>query len=349
MVDCSDVVNTLFTLVASVRFFISPLLFVLGIGANIMVFYLFLTNKPLTRYNLYPIALSIFESIVLLLNAFIDDFLGRGLYYFSNGNVRIKVDTASLSACQFFEFAESWSSFVAAYIMLAFGIDRVLSIGLPHRFQRDRHICSTILLYLGIMVVGAALSAPIAAGSELKYESQATTKVWFPGATKRIEYYTKVNVTVITFLIPTFLLVTINCIIIGQMLIRKTTHPTVNDPSESRTEMRRVITYLLISFVSFACTLPLTVTICVRAGHDFTTPRCEFSIVAELSRLFNSTKDIQYACHGYTYIFFFKFFRNRLKQMCSRMWENCCCRVERVLTKRSPNPEITQVTHISTK
>lgn len=183
MVGCSDVVNTLFTLVACVRFFVSPLLFVLGVAANMMVFYLFLTNKPLTRYNLYPIALSIFESIVLLLNAFIDDFLGRGLYYFSNGNIRIKVDTVSPAACQFFEFAESWSSFVAAYIMLAFGIDRVLSISLPHRFQRDRYIGGTILVYLGIVVVGAALSAPIAAGSELKYENQAT-EVWFPEATK---------------------------------------------------------------------------------------------------------------------------------------------------------------------
>ncbi|VDK37583.1 unnamed protein product [Taenia asiatica] len=376
MVYCSDVVNTLFTLVACVRFFVSPLLFVLGVAANIMVFYLFLTNKPLTRYNLYPIALSIFESIVLLLNAFIDDFLGRGLYYFSNGSIRIKVDTVSLAACQFFEFAESWSSFVAAYIMLAFGVDRVLSIGLPHRFQRGRYIGGTILIYLGIMVVGAALSAPIAAGSELKYESQ-TTEIWFPEATKNVSktvactfkmqkgagYYAKVNVTIVTFLIPTFLLVIINCIIIGQMVkflrrrknlftvqgMRRKTQPVVGDQWENRTEMRRVITYLLISFVSFTCTLPFTVTICIRAGHDSATPRCKSSVVAELSRLFNSTKDIQYACHGYTYIFFFKFFRNRLKQICSRMQGSCCCKVDRAQERKSRNFEITQVTHIIQK
>ncbi|KAL5109902.1 hypothetical protein TcWFU_002115 [Taenia crassiceps] len=377
MVDCSDVVKTLFTLVACVRFFVSPLLFVVGVAANLMVFYLFLTNKPLTRYNLYPIALSIFESIILLLNAFIDDFLGRGLYYFSNGNIRIKVDTASLAACQFFEFAESWSSFVAAYIMLAFGIDRVLSIGLPHRFQRDRYIGGTILIYFGIVVVGAALSAPIAAGSELKYENQPATEVLLPEVSKNVSktvvctfkmykgagYYAKVNVTLVTFLIPTFLLVIINCIIIGQMVkflrrrknlfavqsIRRKAQPTISDQGDNRTEMRRVITYLLISFISFACTLPFTVTICVRAGHDSTTPRCESSVVAELSRLFNSTKDIQYACHGYTYIFFFKFFRNRLKQMCSRIQGNCCCKVDRVQTKKSRNFEVTQVTHSNPK
>ena len=177
--NCNDAVNTLIAIVACFRFFISPLLFLLGFVANVMVFYLFFTNKPLTRYNLYPMALSVFESIVLLLNAFIDDFLGRGLYYFSNGQFQIKVDTASLAACQFFEFAEGWSSFVVAYIMLAFGIDRVLSISLPHKFQRDRYIIGTLIVYAGIMLAGAALSAPIAADFELRRESRARKKLWY--------------------------------------------------------------------------------------------------------------------------------------------------------------------------
>ena len=156
---------------------------------------------------------------------------------------------------------------------------------------------------------------------------------------KESTYYTKVNVTVLTYLIPTFLLVVINCIIITQMMkfirrrknllsaqsVRGSRHQNNLDQSDSRTEMKRVIAYLLISFMSFAFTLPYTVTVCVRAGHTTRTPRCESSIVAELSRLFNSIKDIQYACHGYTYIFFFKFFRKRLKQMSSKVKEKCCC------------------------
>ena len=156
---------------------------------------------------------------------------------------------------------------------------------------------------------------------------------------KEAQYYTKVNVTVITFLIPTFLLVVINCVIIAQMMkflrrrknllaahsIRGSRQKNGPDQGENKTEMKRVIVYLLISFISFAFTLPYTVTICVRAGHTLMTPRCESAVVAELSRLFNSTKDIQYACHGYTYIFFFKFFRDRLKQMGSRVRQKCCC------------------------
>lgn len=123
-------------------------------------------------------ALSMSESIVLLFNAFIDDFLGRGINYFSSGKVQLKVDTASRAACQFFEFAESWSSFVTAYIMLAFGMDRVLSISLPHRFQKERYIMATLLIYLGIMVVGASLNGPIAAGFDLIVDEQPTVELW---------------------------------------------------------------------------------------------------------------------------------------------------------------------------
>ncbi|VUZ50644.1 unnamed protein product [Hymenolepis diminuta] len=137
-------------------------------------------------------ALSIFESLVLLFNAFIDDFLGRGLYYFSKGKVQLKLDTASRAACQFLEFAESWSGFVAAYIMLAFGMDRILSITLPHRFQKDRYIKATLLLYLGIMLAGAVLNAPIAARFRLMHEEQTTMKIWLA----EFETITTVHLTI---------------------------------------------------------------------------------------------------------------------------------------------------------
>ncbi|VDD81620.1 unnamed protein product [Mesocestoides corti] len=127
-------------------------------------------------------ALSIFESVVLILNALIDDFLGRGLRYFTNGKVNIKLDAVSTAACQFFEFAELWNGFIAAYIMLAFGIDRVLSISLPHKFHRDLLINETLIVYMAIMIVGAALSAPVAANFGIKYDEHDTIKPWHPQA-----------------------------------------------------------------------------------------------------------------------------------------------------------------------
>lgn len=174
-----------------------------------------------------------------------------------------------------------------------------------------------------------------------------------------MQYYTKVNVTVLTFLIPTSLLVLINCIIIGQMVnfLRRRKNlliahgsrrlSTVSDPNEGRTEMRRVIAYLLISFISFAFTAPYAVVLCIRAGHGSHTPWCESRIMAELSRLFNSIKDIQYAIHGYTYVFFFNFFRNRLKKIGRRVRNKCCCCISRLQPSKSFNIEHNQTSGTS--
>ncbi|VDN96416.1 unnamed protein product [Rodentolepis nana] len=89
-------------------------------------------------------------------------------------------------ACQFLEFAESWSSFVAAYIILAFGMDRILSISFPHRFQKDRYIKATLLLYLGIMLAGALLNAPITARFQLMYEERDTMNIWLGDSDKNL-------------------------------------------------------------------------------------------------------------------------------------------------------------------
>nr|CDS31755.1 Platyhelminth-specific Rhodopsin-like Orphan Family 1 G protein-coupled receptor [Hymenolepis microstoma] len=119
---------------------------------------------------------------------------------------------------------------------------------------------------------------------------------------------------------------------------------TGSEQSEGRTEMKRVIAYLLISFISFAFTTPFVVVICIRTGHSSDTPRCESTVVAELSRLFNSTKDIQYAIHGYTYIFFFKFFRKRLRNVGRRMREKCACLGPLLRRMKSIKGEPSQVT-----
>ncbi|VUZ50643.1 unnamed protein product [Hymenolepis diminuta] len=176
-----------------------------------------------------------------------------------------------------------------------------------------------------------------------------------------MNYYTKVNVTILSFLIPIFLLILINFIIIGQMvkflrrrknlLTAQGSHrrkmSTGSDQNEGRTEMKRVIAYLLISFVSFAFTIPFVVVTCVRTGHDSNTPQCESSVVAELSRLFNSTKDIQFAIHGYTYIFFFKFFRNRLRNVGRRIRKKCCCCIPILRNMKSIKGDPSQITDFS--
>lgn len=174
METCVLAINHLSIFVGVFRSFFCPLMFIFGFTANLVSFYIFFTHRPLTRYNLYPMALSISESLILLTNSLFDDFLGRGLEFLSKGQLRVKLDAGSNEACRLFEFIENWNAFVIAYILLAFGIDRVLSISFAHVFRAQRHIKTTCLIYIGIMSAGAILCGPIAAQYSLVEESKTT-------------------------------------------------------------------------------------------------------------------------------------------------------------------------------
>ncbi|VDL95511.1 unnamed protein product [Schistocephalus solidus] len=168
---CTKPVRILADITGAFRVAISPLLFVFGVLGNLVTFILFFKNKPLTRYNLYPMILCIIQSLALLLNSLLDDFFGRGILFLSGGRFSIKVDAVSNEACQFFEFSEMWIGFVSSHILLAFGLDRVLSITMPLRFQKTRFIQATLWAYAVIMALGACVSAPLAAQYSLITES----------------------------------------------------------------------------------------------------------------------------------------------------------------------------------
>ncbi|VDN09174.1 unnamed protein product [Dibothriocephalus latus] len=340
---CTKLVNILADITGSFRVAISPLLFVFGVLGNLVAFILFFNNKPLTRYNLYPMILCIIQSIALLLNALLDDFFGRGLLFVSGGSFSIKVDAVSNAACQFFEFSEMWIGFVSAHIMLAFGVDRVLSITMPLRFQKTRFIQATLWVYATIMALGACVSAPLTAQYSLIVENEFLPKVCAINRERlnTNDYAVKVPVTILTFFIPSFLLVVINCILIVKILqlkrrrklhftpsfmaYAKTCRVTGKVVAEGKMELKRVFAYLNLALISFIFSLPLTVTLCIRSGLTLGDSLCEREPIAEMSRLFSSVKDIQYAIHGYTYIFFFPFFRKKFVRILRLVF--CCKKI----------------------
>ncbi|BHF63330.1 hypothetical protein SprV_0200632200 [Sparganum proliferum] len=288
--------------------------------------------------------LSIIQSIALLLNTFLDDFLGRGLLFLSGGRYSVKVDALSDAACKFFEFIEMWIGFVSSHILLAFGVDRVLSITMPLRFQKTRYIQATLWAQAAILALGACVSAPLAAQYSLMMENAFLPKVCAINRGEHVilnDYAVKVPVTIITFFIPSFLLVVINCIIIVKLLQLKRRRKLLFTPSfmayaktckvtgkvvaEGKMELKRVFAYLNLALIAFIFSLPLTVTLCIRSGLTLRDSLCERETIAELSRLFSSVKDIQYAIHGYTYIFFFAFFRKKFLQILCLVF--CCKKV----------------------
>ncbi|XP_018649529.1 putative g-protein coupled receptor fragment [Schistosoma mansoni] len=122
---CSIHVQNMESAVGFLRGYISPVLVLFGVFGNMSAFYLFLTHKPWNRFSIYVITLAISDSLVLITNTFLDDFLGRGLYYITNQSIIIKLDTFSLLSCQLMELIGTWFVFNSGCLLVAFSIDRV--------------------------------------------------------------------------------------------------------------------------------------------------------------------------------------------------------------------------------
>ncbi|CAL8093359.1 unnamed protein product [Calicophoron daubneyi] len=145
------------------RAFASPLIVVAGIFGNGMALVLFLSHKPWNRFSIYATSLAISDTLVLVLNTFLDDFLGRGLYFLTNKRWMIKLDATSLEACRFMELTGCWFAFTSGALLVAFNVDRVACLYLPLRCRPNGGICIAAVCSAAIMTLGFFLSIPVAA------------------------------------------------------------------------------------------------------------------------------------------------------------------------------------------
>nr|CAH8851480.1 unnamed protein product [Trichobilharzia regenti] len=98
--------------------------------------------------------LAISDSLVLISNTFLDDFLGRGLYYLTNERIMIKLDTYSLTSCRIMELIGCWFVFNSGCLLVAFSIDRVNCLFWPLRCRSDGGIGIATLACSFIIVIG---------------------------------------------------------------------------------------------------------------------------------------------------------------------------------------------------
>ncbi|CAH8560566.1 unnamed protein product [Schistosoma bovis] len=135
--------------VGFLRGYISPIIVLFGVFGNISAFYLFLTHKPWNRFSIYVMTLAISDSLVLITNTLLDDFLGRGLYYLTNKNIMIKLDTISLISCQLME-------------LIGTCIDRVNCLYWPLKCRSNGGVGMAIFICTFIIIIGLIFSIPYA-------------------------------------------------------------------------------------------------------------------------------------------------------------------------------------------
>ncbi|CAH8531421.1 unnamed protein product [Heterobilharzia americana] len=160
--QCSIHVKNMEHAVGFLRGYISPILVIFGVFGNMSAFYLFLTHKPWNRFSIYVMIIAISDSLVLISNTFLDDFLGRGLYYLTNGQLMIKLDTYSLTTCRLMELTGCWFVFNSGCLLVAFSIDRVNCLFWPLKCRSNGGIGIASFVCGLIIFIGLLFSFPYA-------------------------------------------------------------------------------------------------------------------------------------------------------------------------------------------
>ncbi|KAF8570422.1 hypothetical protein P879_04548 [Paragonimus westermani] len=151
------------------RAYINPILTVVGVLGNVTALYLFSTHRPWNRFAIYAMALAISDSLVLISNTFLDDFLGRGLYFLTDSKWIIKLDTYSVEACRTMELIGTWFVFTSGSLLVAFSLDRVACMCRPLQCRSNDGIRVALMVSILIAVLGFALSLPQALLYQLVY------------------------------------------------------------------------------------------------------------------------------------------------------------------------------------
>ncbi|KAA3675565.1 uncharacterized protein DEA37_0008632 [Paragonimus westermani] len=269
------------------------------------------------RFNLYAIWLPIEHNLQLATNAFLDDFLGRGLQWITNCQLSISVDSISSLSCKLITYLTETSALIKACLLMYFSVDRVYSV-----YRSDR-VTPTTGLWVARLGVGLSYSmCMILSIPQLIYVDRVSEN----GSQPSCEYVDPVapGVKYVLYLyivgatmFPSLLIFVTNLCIIFRM--RKfITQNKLSGACDRKiaTEFGKVITHLAISVLFSCLSFPLVILIILRQqlhSHNYQESRPEYAKrIVELSKLFSSIDCINYACDFYFYIAFMPEFRKTL-------------------------------------
>ncbi|KAK4471469.1 hypothetical protein MN116_004895 [Schistosoma mekongi] len=311
------------------RAYITPLIVIFGTTGNILVIIIFIImqKKSPCRFNSYVIGITIAQIMELLFNAFLDDFLGRGLAWLTRCNIIIKLDTYSLFLCKFFSYIPETSGLISTNVLVLFSIDRIITVFHPIKYRGDRHLRFVHLGIISIYIIGIILYLPTAINSGLVTNHHNYTLCQFVDPLKFSVQYNLYLSNIGATIIPT-LIAFITTIIITVKLrkIFKERYEMCQHGDRNTNELRRIVGHLAMTTMFFILNIPLIIVVLLRQHSDYSyyntlNPKYANKL-KHLSKLFSSIKSINAAMEFPTFYTFLPSFRAHLYCLCRRQKTN---------------------------
>lgn len=310
------------TLVGVFRAYISPVIALIGLLGNVLIFLVFVKEKPRTRFSIFAISLAIAHSISLIFNTVLDDFIGRGLSYATDGQLDIKLDSTSEFACKILEYIPQSMYFTASYLVVVFSIDRALTIYNPLRFYSVNYRKQAVLACLVVFLIGLLGNLPILVIQTIVVNDNRTR-------CQMNRYYTTLSnvslyfTTVVTFFLPVIAVLVLNIFIVLQLWKFHSWRETqLSIKTRIVQELGRAAGHLALSTCFLLLYIPLGFVVLIRLHfteihQDDHSTRAKR--ITDLTRFFSSLKDIAYAVNCIIYFIFLKNFRGRLLYILHRL------------------------------
>lgn len=303
-------------LVGSFRAYICPIIAIIGVIGNSFIVIIFLKEKQLSRFSIYSIFLAIANIITLIMNTFIDDFLGRGLYYATNHQFYFKLDTISTFWCKSVEYISNTMYFTSSYLIVIFSIDRLLTIHKPIKFYSIYHKHWALIACILVYSMGILSNSPLLFVQTLMVDTSSRTNFTCRMISEHpVAKFTITFETIVTFTIPFCLVLFLNvfiCIELWKLKVNRTALLPA-DSSRNRMEMGRVFGHLALSTAFLLLYLPMVCFVLIRLSLTLShvdRHKPYAMCIIDLSRLFSSVKDITYAVNFFLYLIFLRNFRH---------------------------------------
>ncbi|KAK4471466.1 hypothetical protein MN116_004893 [Schistosoma mekongi] len=319
-------------MVYNFRAYVSPLLALIGIPANIFVIIIFnlLERHESCRFNLYAIWMALAHLIQLTVNTLIDDFVGRGLRWATDCHIWYQVDSYSSFTCKLFTYLSDVSALIASFILMLFSVDRVCSIYCGKRIEEIIHLGIAKLCIFLIYIICLLLNIPHLIYADLKQDSTEETSCQYidpvAGGVKYVLYLYIIGVTIL----PSILIFIMNILILCKL---KTTikHSKLigYHDKQSHNELSKVITHLAISIMFTCLSLPLVVLMILRQKVHFNNYELIYPVYAykiiQLSKLFSSVDSFNHTFDFFLYWAFLPVFRQTLHKIISNTCSILLC------------------------
>ncbi|VDO47278.1 unnamed protein product [Schistosoma margrebowiei] len=301
------------------RAYVTPLIVIFGTSGNILVIIVFIImqKKSPCRFNSYIIGITVAHIMELIFNAFLDDFLGRGLAWLTKCNIIIKLDTYSLFLCKFFSYIPETSGLISTNVLVLFSFDRILTVFHPIRFRGDRYLHVACFGIISIYIIGMILYLPTAINSGLITNQHNYTICQFVDPLKFSVQYNLYLSNIGATIIPT-LVAFITTIIITVKLRRifKERYDMCQHVDRNTNELRRIAGHLAMTTMFFILNIPLIIVVILRQHSDYSNYNTFYpkytNKLKHLSKLFSSIKSVNAAMEFPTFFTFLPSFRQHL-------------------------------------